>query len=154
MARLHYLTVQDILWINHQLAKKVLGFRYATLEEATFYQYSYGESTEVPAQAVRFLTGFLRLKPLDALNEATGLVGAIAFVRINGGSVDLADTDCDVTALWVRENAAGFAERIQMAHPDEHGEHAPPAVRDTISAIIREYPLTLPKLSMAEIVGA
>lgn len=41
---LHYLTVQDVLWINLQATRKVQHFNYAKLEEATYCQYAYGES--------------------------------------------------------------------------------------------------------------
>ncbi len=43
---LKYLTVQDMLWINLQATKKVQHFRYALLEEATYYQYGYGASRQ------------------------------------------------------------------------------------------------------------
>ena len=55
MAALQYLTVQDILWINLQVTKKVQHFNYARLEEATFYQYAYGDSNTLLPQAARFV---------------------------------------------------------------------------------------------------
>ena len=48
---LHYLTIQDILWINLQVTKKVQHFNYARLEEGTFYQYGYGRSTGSPGRS-------------------------------------------------------------------------------------------------------
>lgn len=149
MARLQYLTVQDILWINHKLAGKVLGFRYATLEEATFYQYSYGESTDVPAQAVRFLRGFLRLRPFDALNEPTGLVGAIAFAKVNGRTVNLEDVDDPISCDWIRSEPERFAELVQESHEDLHG-HIGPNVRATIESVLRDYSKTIGALSPAD----
>src|SRR5436309_1228008 len=88
---LKYLTIQDILWINLQLTKKVQHFNYARLEEATFYQYGYGASRDLPRQAGRFLAGFLKLHPLDAGNEATAFLGCVAFLLLNGRRINIED---------------------------------------------------------------
>ncbi len=81
MSPLHYLTVQDVLWINLQVTKKVHHFNYARLEEATAYQYAYGEKSST-SQAARFLTGFLKMHPFDVGNEATAFVACAAFLKI------------------------------------------------------------------------
>src|SRR5688572_17256500 len=93
MPSLHYLTVQDVLWINLQVAKKVRHFNYARLEEATFYQYAYGESVGPEPQALRFLTGFVKMRPFESDNEATAFVACDAFLRINGKMLSLKDAD-------------------------------------------------------------
>ncbi len=144
---MHYLTVQDILWINLQVGKKVNKFNYAKLEEATFYQYSYGESQDVSAQATRFLKGFLKLKPLDELNEATGIIGAIAFLQINGYSCDLKDTD---GGAWVKSCAVGgndLASLVKRADHEIHGHK--PDVRATIESVLRSYSQTVGELVAA-----
>src|SRR3569832_347171 len=97
-----YLTVQDILWINLQVTKKVHHFNYARLEEATFYQYAYGESNSLVPQAGRFIGGFLRMHPFEAGNEATAFVAGAAFLKINGKEINLPD-----------EKAHAWFERIQ-----------------------------------------
>src|SRR5579862_4945295 len=91
MPNLHYLTVQDMLWINLQATKKVQHFNYARLEEATFYQYAYGQSGSLVQQAGRFLTGFLKLHPFEAGNESTGLIGCATFLNINGSDLTVGD---------------------------------------------------------------
>jgi prophage maintenance system killer protein len=141
MAALQYLTVQDILWINHQIAKKVNTFDYAKLEEATFYQYAYGESKDVPSQAERFLRGFLQLEPIAAFNQATGIIGMISFLEVNGYSFDLEDS---AGAAWVRSfltKSDDFANRV---HHADHGDHGhKPSVRITIESVLRAIPLTI-----------
>src|SRR5437868_2533377 len=84
MASLHYLTVQDILWINLEITKQSLPFDYLRLEEAIFYQYAYGESSMLFPQAARFVRGFVKMHPFEAGNEATAFVGCLAFLKING----------------------------------------------------------------------
>lgn len=84
MSRLHTLTLQDMLWIHFQIARKVTSYEYAKLEEATFYQYAYGDSTGLAAQAGRFAKGFATLAPFDSANEAVGFVGLVAFMVMNG----------------------------------------------------------------------
>ena len=83
-ASLHYLTIQDVLWINLQVTKKVQHFNYARLEEAVFYQYAYGDSKTLFPQAARFITGFLKMRPFEAGNEATAAVSCLAFLLLNG----------------------------------------------------------------------
>ncbi len=145
MGLLNYLTVQDILWINLQVGKKVNGFNYAKLEEATYYQYAYGESKDVPAQAERFLRGFVSLKPLAELNELTGLIGVIAFLEINGFSFELEDLSGATFLQSVLTNSADFKARVQHAHHDDHGHK--PSVRATIESVLRAYPDTIAKLA-------
>jgi prophage maintenance system killer protein len=140
MSALHYLTVQDILWINMKLAKKVNAYSYATLEEATFYQYSYGESKDVPYQAERFFGGFLRLKPISELNEATGLVGALAFLEVNGYALDWDDARDSAATASLIEDPAAFASRIRSGHVEHHGK---PQVRVAIDSVLRAYPRTV-----------
>jgi len=90
MSPIHYLTVQDLLWINHRVTGKVNEFRYDLLEEATFYQYAYGQSTDLAAQAQRFFEGFPKKSPFSEGNEQTAVVGALAFLRANGMEGDVA----------------------------------------------------------------
>lgn len=90
---LHYLTVQDVIWINTQVTKTVNEFRYAPLEEATFYQYGYGKSEDVLQQAGNFLRGFLRFRPFSRGNLGTGFIAVLTFLSINGFSVNIEPED-------------------------------------------------------------
>jgi len=81
---LKYLTVQDILWVNFQLTRKSSPFDYAKLEEAVYYQYSYGDSDELVIQAARFLSGFSKQSPFEGANDPTAFVGTMTFLRVNG----------------------------------------------------------------------
>ena len=148
MAHLHYLTVQDVLWINLQATKKVQHFKYARLEEATFYQYAYGESASLVSQAGRFLSGFLKLHPFDAGNESTGLIACATFLKINGHEFNVSD---DQAIEWldrvmtkqvaVSDAVAASAKLCQEAH-----DTLQPPVRSTILAVVQEYPRTIEEL--------
>lgn len=136
---LHYLTVQDILWLNLQLMKKVEDFRYADLEEATYYQYGYGASTNLLPQAARFLTGFAKVKPFAAGNDATALIACLAFLKING--VDLAIEDA---ATWFHQIKSGEHEALDAiekaakeSHDDHHG--LTPDIRATMGEFLVKY---------------
>lgn len=147
---LHYLTVQDILWINLQVTKKVHHFNYARLEEATYYQYAYGESNSLFPQAARFLSGFLKMHPLDAGNEATAFVACAAFLRLNQAHLDLTD---ETAAEWMggilskrvpAREALAQAARNDLGH-DHH--EAKPDIRANIVAVLNAYPCTILELA-------
>jgi prophage maintenance system killer protein len=82
-----YLTNQDLLWINSQLLKRVVGFRVMDLEECIGYQYAYKLEPEVYRDAGRFFEGLLRRKPFDEGNEVTALVAALCLLKVNGLSL-------------------------------------------------------------------
>lgn len=97
---MHYLTVQDVLWIHLQIAKKPEKFSYAKLEEAVSYQYAYGKSKDPVAQAKRFLTGFANKAPFESNNRAVGFVAGVAFLSLNGFTAQLDDNNA---AGWLQE---------------------------------------------------
>lgn len=138
---LHYLTVQDILWINLQVTKRVNHFGYARLEEATFYQYAYGESNSLLPQAARFLTGFLRMHPFDVGNEATAFVSCAAFLQMNGLTLSLSDGDA---ATWFSDVQAkklagsGLLTDVTAPDPDYHPT-VKPEVRPAVLAVLRSF---------------
>lgn len=144
MAALQYLTVQDILWINLHVTGAPQEFRYADLEEAVYYQYGYGASANLIPQAARFLTGFLKKKPLATGNEATAFIGCLAFLKVNG-----IDLKLDNPETWFRgiENGTHEAEEaISKAAHEAHGEHHLEIV-DAIEAVKAEYAEAIAKLS-------
>lgn len=149
---LHYLTVQDILWINLQATKKVHHFNYAKLEEATYYQYAYGESNTLLPQAARFVSGFLRLHPLEEGNEVTIFIALLAFLRINGYEVDLTDGSAqswfgDLTSK--RKSASDSIRAIALHSLEEH--HGEPNVRGEIQNVLNAFPSSVLALSGASV---
>lgn len=83
-----YLTVQDILWINLQVTGTVNPYEFMKLEEGTNYQYGYGGSHDVPAQAKRLLSGLKKNAPFSAGNDETAEVAFRSFLGLNGFTVD------------------------------------------------------------------
>jgi death-on-curing protein len=149
MAKLHYLTVQDILWINLQATKKVQHFSYAKLEEATYYQYAYGESNELVGQAARFLSGFLKMRPLDAGNEATAFIGLVTFLHINGLRLNIDDSSA---AEWIRISSISTEvarEALAAITEAEHDHHSPirPDIRAAIRGVMERYPSAIADLA-------
>jgi prophage maintenance system killer protein len=146
MAAMHYLTVQDILWINLQVSKRVNHYNFARLEEATFYQYAYGESSSVEPQACRFLTGFLKMHPFDCANEATAFVGFLAFLRMNGHRFDVEDPACSPLLEDLgRSSGDSILGQIKVDHHSHH--EATPDIRNVIRSVIECYPLTVAGLA-------
>lgn len=145
-ASLHYLTVQDILWLNLQVTKKVHHFSQVKLEEATFYQYAYGESNTLLPQAARFLSGFLKMHPFEAGNESTIFIATLAFLRLNGQDVSLLD---EMGAAWLqkakssREGARSAIAEIVQPLDEHHHED----VRTAITAIRDRFPCSVRDLS-------
>ncbi len=99
-----YLTVQDILWINTQITKTTNAFRFDMLEQATFYQYGYGISSNILKQAAHFLTGFMKNAPFGVADDATAFVGFVAFIALNGYELNLPDREA---ADWVKRVKSG-----------------------------------------------
>lgn len=149
MTHLHYLTVQDILWVNLQATKKVQHFNYARLEEATFYQYAYGESSSLVPQAGRFLTGFLKLHPFDAGNESTALISCATFLKINGQSLKVTDEEAfNWLDQVMTKQVTGVDAVTNASELDSIGHDAPtPDVRLAIRSIVEYYPAALTQLA-------
>ncbi len=150
MTHLHYLTVQDMLWINLQATKKVQHFNYARLEEATYYQYAYGESASLIPQAGRFLGGFLKLRPFDAGNESTGLIGCATFLNLNGAHLTLTDDDALDWLDRVMTKQTTAEEAVAAAAVPDPGFHdsLKPDVRAALIAVMNRFPKTI--LSLAD----
>ena len=140
-ASIHYLTVQDILWINHEVTNEVLPYKYAQLEEASFGQYAYGGSQDVIRQAARFLSGFSKLRPFAAGNKATAFIAVLTFLSINGYQIAL---DPANTASWFEQ----ASERMKDSRPAilqavAEGDPQPadlrPAIRTVVRDLLKEY---------------
>ncbi|HWD41815.1 MAG TPA: hypothetical protein VG944_23445 [Fimbriimonas sp.] len=146
MPNLHYLTVQDILWINLQATQKVQHFDYAKLEEATFYQYAYGESSSLAPQAGRFLTGFLKMAPFKvASNEATAFIGCLTFLRINGAPVSLTDESALEWMDKVMTKQLSGVEAVKSIVGEAAGHHhdLKPDIKSNVRSVVDSFPKTL-----------
>jgi len=142
-SNLHYLTVQDILWINLQVTEKVHHFSYAKLEEATYYQYAYGESSSVVPQAARFLTGFPKMHPFEEGNEATVFIACLTFLILNGMRIELKDgqaTEWFESIQSKQVDAQSAIRSIAKPCPDHHAE---PNIRKTVKDLLSDFPCTL-----------
>ncbi len=134
---MRYLTVQDMLWINLQVTGQPQKFVYATLEEATFTQYVYGDSTPAAEHAAQFLTGWAKFQPFSAGNELTGAVAFLTFLKLN--SLELTGVSGN-PLTWtesVKNDRAAVLAAISESH-DGHGEPTP------ARAIIRDVLALLP----------
>lgn len=125
-----YLTLQDLIWINSEITKSPQPYSYDRLEEATYYQYSYRQSRDVPLQAARFLWGYLKYRPFAQGNLATALIATLAFLHINGYETRL---PVEESALWLEQIVA------RRKHPLEAiRQIAVPALPGTLPAPLRE----------------
>lgn len=147
MSKLYTLTVPDVLWINLQLTGEPQSFDYAKLEEATFYQYSAGNSRDLAHQAARFLKGFHTMAPLAKGNEATAFVGMLAFLRMNAANLTL--TDSEATS-WARNIWSGGANALaavteRFTEGEHHHSLVPPS-QEIVDQVMADYPNTCKSL--------
>lgn len=133
-----YLTVQDMLWLNLQATKQTNAFRFADLEEATFYQYGYGASADVLAQAARFLKGFIAKNPFQGEGDAaTAFLGLVAFLRLNGYTLNVPVGEAKAWLQRVVSGQVDAAQAIsQLAQHSEAHEHSTEAC---LMAVAAEY---------------
>lgn len=142
---LTYLTVQDMLWINLEVTGQVNRWDYDRLEEATFYQYGYGRSTDLVGQAERLVRGFARLEPFTDGNLASGLVALATFLGANGVRLNIEPSGA---AQWVMGLAGGddpgLAGRVGE-HESNEGE-----LQEIARAEIARYRAAIDELNRAE----
>lgn len=122
MSQTAYLTVQDHLWINLNVTREQSQWNFAKLEEATFYQYNYGQSNDPIAQAARYAVGFPKKQPFEKGNDATAFVGLLTFMGINGFQFTVEPADAE---NWFRELLAHPNDaRSRIGDAFEQDEHA------------------------------
>ncbi|MBL1149659.1 MAG: hypothetical protein HND42_05555 [Armatimonadetes bacterium] len=137
---LHYLTVQDVLWINQEVTKQQNDFKYAQLEEATYFQYGYGQSTDVIEQAGRFLQGFLKMRPFTEGNRATAFVAALTFLYMNGYMSTLSPESALQWVLSIADKKVdGKTAVASIAVPSEEPPNLHPPVRSIVHEVIETY---------------
>jgi len=141
-----YLTVQDVLWIHLQITGRRSRFRYAALEEATFQQYGYGRSLDIPAQAQRVLRAFIEHRPFDEGNAATGLVTALAFLAINGYDVGLDDQGLK-RVVSSADGASGVPDLGPHIVQADESHHLDAETRTVVESILERYAETVSQLS-------
>jgi death-on-curing protein len=147
MAKLHYLTLQDMIWINLQVAERVVPFDFARLEDGSFFQYGYGKSQDAVGQGARFGWGFARKRPFEEGNEATGFIAFVAFLRLNGLDFRLGDAEAAdwMRRLWAEAACPDWAKEA-IAEVHGHAGHEP-SVEETVRGVIADYPATIAALS-------
>lgn len=136
---IHYLTVQDVLWINQEVTKKVNDFKYAQLEEATYAQYAYGKSKDVLTQAGQFLERFMRLKPFTDGNKATAFVATLTFLLMNEHDVVLDPAHAAQWAMDVAEQRISGREAVTQIASPRAPTHIKPVVRTIVHDVIEKY---------------
>jgi len=146
----HYLTVQDVLWINLQLTKSQQDFDYATLEQCTYFQYGYGKNQDLAAQAASLLKGFSEQRPFERGSEATAFVAAATFLRINEKSLTIGEEELlsFMNALLSGEVPGGIYVSGYMEDNSKiaHDVDGTPDIADAANEIMGKYANALQKL--------
>jgi death-on-curing protein len=137
---MRYLTVQDMLWINLQVTGQPQKFVYATLEEATFTQYVYGDTAPAAEHAARFLTGWAKFQPFAIGNELTGAVAFLTFLKLNGLELSGATGNPIDWTQRVNTDRAAVLDAITESH-DSHGEPIP--ARSIVKDILALLPVAV-----------
>ncbi len=151
---IHYLTVQDIIWINTEVTKETNEFKYAQLEEAAFYQYGYGKSENVLAQAAHFLQGFLKLRPFASGNRATAFISALTFLKINSYEINLNPDIADEWVIQIALKTKNAEDAItEIAEKTNKPYELKPRIRTEVKTLINTYQQTLEKLSDVSVAG-
>ncbi|HZH98343.1 MAG TPA: hypothetical protein VEX38_05180 [Fimbriimonadaceae bacterium] len=138
---LHYLTVQDLLWINLQVTKRTNKFDFAKLEEASYYQYGYGRSLDILKQAGRFLAGFSKKRPFESGNVETAFVACLSFLLMNGYTLRLPPAEALSWMSRVTSGAINAEEAIPSLAEEHHDHHTAvlPNVQETVQEVLRTY---------------
>jgi prophage maintenance system killer protein len=141
-----YLTVQDVLWINLQITGKVNHFNFAKLEEATYYQYAYGESTNILSQVARFVPGFMKMKPFDRANAATAFVSALTFLELNHYNVSVTD---DHALDWFSELASKISvhDALRKVSESKGDHHDIGGIKEVAESVMSRFHHTIIRLS-------
>ena len=134
-----YLTNQDLLWINSQLLKRVVGFRVMDLEECIGSQYAYMQEPEVYRDAGRFFEGLLRREPFDEGNEITGLVATLCLLRLNGLSLVKNREEAHQILDRVSRGEISGADAVRSLAQGEPSPAANGSVEALMREVLREY---------------
>jgi prophage maintenance system killer protein len=147
-----YLTVQDHLWINFQVTKTKNRWNFAKLEQAVYLQYSYGKSKDLITQAARYGAGFGKSSAFSGGNEATGFVGLLCFLAVNGYHWKLTDKDALSFYDSIRnqsEQAGDLIRKYSTYHDEDHAM----SLADAAKWVMDTFPNTLKSLSGESLVS-
>ncbi len=147
-SRWRYLTVQDLIWINTEIMGAPQPYNYDRLEEATYYQYSYRRSMDVPLQSARFLWGYLTYRPFAKGNLATALIGVLTFLEINGFEVHLPPDEAVQWLLDVAQRRTHPLSAIRQIITPNISENRSLPVRDVAHHLIERYESALHTLEI------
>ncbi len=149
---MNYLTVQDVLFLNLKLTGSPQAFEYERLEEATFYQYAPGQSTDLAKQCARFLTGFVKMRPFESGNEATAFAGLVVFLEANGKSLQLSDDEAAgwVAALLNVRDLAEEAIKERLVDSHAHIEHGVPGLEKISESVVSRFANSLSELARTQ----
>ncbi|MCE9559828.1 MAG: hypothetical protein K8R88_12860 [Armatimonadetes bacterium] len=147
--QLNYLSVQDIIFINLQVTKKVCTYKFDALEDASYYQYGYGKSTDLFQQAARFYEGFAKSGAFTEGNAATAFVGLVAFLEFNGRSFKGKDTDSKAKLDALSTDLVAARDELETLTLRDHDHHEASA-RSCIESVLKRYPKTIAAYLAAE----
>lgn len=107
-------------------------FDYAQLEQAVFYQYGLGSSTNVVSQASRLLAGFPKNNAFPVGNKAVAFLASAAFLRSNGYDLTVDDSGLSrwLDSMWESPSTAAEAVKSAVASHGYHGESLQQIVDD------------------------
>ncbi len=149
--RWRYLTVQDLIWLNTEITGAPQPFHYDRLEEATYYQYGYRDSRDLPLQVARFLWGYLTYRPFAKGNAGTALIGVLTLLEINGFEVHL---PVEEAAEWLQRVAQRRTHPLrairQIIAASPHGRNEQP-VREVAHHLIERYKPALLQLNNEQV---
>ena len=142
---MNYLTLQDVLFLNLQLTGSRQPFDYSRLEEATFYQFASGSSTDLVAQGARFLTGFVKMAPFESGNLACAFAGLVAFLEANGKTLDLSDEDGPAWLGQVMADRTNAREALEskIMETHLHVTYGVPDLQEICASVLSRFPLTI-----------
>lgn len=130
---MRYLTVQDVIWINTAVTGCPQHYDFDRLENAVYSQYSYGDSRDALKQAARMFRHLLQEKPFGEGNELTALVATLAFLRLNGYTLQVKSDEVQAVLEQVSQGQVNPKDFIlQRAQPVE-GEAG--ALRQVVAQI-------------------
>lgn len=152
MRELNYLTVQDCMWIHRQLTGEEQPWLYDRLEQATFYQYAYGQVVGIVPQSARLLAGFALNSPFPSGNEACSFISFATFVEANGYSLELSDEEALdwVKAVFSNPSEASSMVEGKLVEVEMHSKYGVPDRQEIVMGLIKRYANTCAALIAEE----
>lgn len=133
---MQYLTVHDLIWLNSQVNRKAVPYRFMDLEGAIGYQYSYQQQTDPLHRIGRFLEAMLTMKPFDEGNEKTALVATVCLLRANGYETK------DAAGDWLPRVARGEASGVEAIRAIAQGSttiSSPRQLKDDFKQVLARF---------------